>query len=245
MARKNRPNRRRPGTNLRGHKVASAWVNGRRWRIEYEPIEQSLPALKSGDLWYVAEVARRLDQVEQELRELGFEVFVPRRCKTETRQRDKRTTYPPVFVGYIFVAFDGSPGKQAKITGISPDKPSYGRKRIDWHDPVTGEVFSANVSSDKPDKPRCELIRSPVTNAPVAIPEEVLSEFVGEVSRNAAPVPLRAKFKRDDAVTVTGGPFEGLSAVIERSEQDVADVLLEIMGAKRSVRVPLESLEAA
>lgn len=236
---KRKPRNRLGNTNTRGHKVAKTWINRQLWRIVEMPLQQVLPALMPHEGWYVARVTPGREQkVEDTLSESGMAVFVPRFRKRMQRQKQARELRPTLIPGYVFVGFDGSAEKQARIMGIHvTDLP----RAIEWHD-YSGKVFTARVRPPEV-RPTCEILRNPTTGEPIEIPVSIMTRFVREVSDNAKAMPLEMVLRRGDQVKLTEGPFAGLLAIIERVDKGFADGLVEIFGAKRTVSIPVDNLE--
>lgn len=217
MAKKKRPTRRKAATNIRGHKVAKTWVNRQRWSIVEAPLPQTLPLLMPGEGWYVARVNVRCeDKVERALSVAGVAVFVPRFVRKATRQKQVRETKPAVCPGYVFVGFDGKAIGDALVRSLEGVD-----TLLSYWDPCQYEM------------------------RPLRVPDAVMARFVAEVSENAKPMMLGDLLKVADTVRFEDGAFAGRLGQVLQIAGGKADVLTDVLGGKRVVKVPVDSLAAA
>lgn len=76
------------------------------WRME-APQEPDFISLREGACWICIHTNPRWEfSVEDDLKKLGYEVFLPRARKWSTHARKKTETISPLFTGYLFVLAD-------------------------------------------------------------------------------------------------------------------------------------------
>jgi transcription elongation factor/antiterminator RfaH len=175
-----------------------------------------IPALAEGERWYVIKSQPRKESLAVlNLHRQGFRTFLPRLTKTVRHARKTRTVQAPLFPGYLF-------------TPLDPD-------RRQWR-PING-TFGVQGLIMEGDRPQ------PV---PAGVVEAILALTAAPGSADWETVDWAPRLEPGGRVRILTGPFaDQLGTLRSLDDHGRAMVLLEIMGATRTLTLESRTLFAA
>lgn len=166
--------------------------------------------------WYVLRVEPKSEfSTERQLKQGGFEAFVPIEHKWKRRSRYSKRKYLaayPAFLGYVFVGL----GSGAAWPDLSQAKTIRGVLTIDGR---PASLTSAEVQR------LCELSGA-------------------SVPYQSAVNPHRA-IRPGEAARIVEGPFSGRTITVKAIVAQKARTIMELFGARRAIEIPLAALDVA
>jgi transcription elongation factor/antiterminator RfaH len=172
--------------------------------------------LAEGERWYCVRAQPRKESLAVlNLKRQGFRTFLPRLTKTVRHARKTRTVQAPLFPGYLF-------------TPLDPD-------RRQWR-PING-TFGVQGLIMEGDRPQ------PV---PPGVVEAILALAAAPGSADWETVDWGQRLEPGGKVRILTGPFaDQLGTLGSLDDHGRARVLLEIMGATRTLTLERRTLFAA
>ena len=171
--------------------------------------------LSDAERWYVVQTQPRKESTAlANLHRQGFRTFMPRITRTVRHARQTRTVKAPLFPGYLFTPLDMNRDQWRRING------SFG-------------VASLIMGGDRP-KP-----------VPHGVVDELQALSGPPNSTDYETVDWGQRLTPGGQARILTGPFaEQLGILCTLDDHGRAKVLLEIMGASRTVTLESRSLSA-
>lgn len=181
--------------------------------------------------WYCVRTSTRREKTaEASLKELGFDVYLPREIRWANLCHRRVETPSPLFAGYMFARLEG-------VDTWTADDLAKARKGEAVHKVMFKEVIDDGAST------YVSLVRTHM----VSLIMEAEERGVFNRTLKDRPRPKRQNpYKVGDRAKVTEGPFAGFVAqVVQLNGADRVKLLVNIFGRETPADLPVKELEAA
>jgi transcriptional antiterminator RfaH len=165
--------------------------------------------------WYVVQTKPKQEQIaEYNLKNQGFDVFLPQYQATKIIHKKLAQVIEPFFPAYIFVSFDILKDRWRSIHSTKGVQKLVA-SRDDTATPLPRGFIEALKAQRDDDG------------------------YLNPHNTNEALM----KFNKGDEITINHGPFIGISGTYERSKKDNVVLLLSLLTGKTIVELPRRMVE--